>query len=109
MLLALLLFIFIIILIISPFLSIIVVEKFDEQSIEQPKLYSEYPNKCDLLPQKNAANISYLKDQMDKLYGLPEQVASLSSKVTALFAQQQAYADSLASNTPPANSNIENE
>jgi hypothetical protein len=83
---------------------IIIVENID--NIEpQPLTYSEYPNKCDFISQKNAANISFLKEQMDKLTGLPEQVNVLSAKVTSLFAQQQAYADSLTSNTPPSNSN----
>ena len=68
--------------------------------------YSEYTDKCALLPQKNAANIEFLKEQMSKFTGIPEQVNALSTKVAALFAQQQSYANSLAGNEPPVSSNL---
>jgi hypothetical protein len=45
--------------------------------------YSEYQNNPEMLAEKNAANIQYLKEQLDKIDTLTTEVLSLKNSVAA--------------------------
>jgi P-type conjugative transfer protein TrbJ len=73
--------------------------------------YSQYennPNNTLILAQKNAGNIEYLKQRVDKVQGMYDQVQDLSGNVGALQTQlnglvqaQQDYANQMTGGTAP--------
>lgn len=74
--------------------------------------YNKYdennPNNALILAQKNAGNIEYLKQRIDKVQGMYDQVQDLSGNVVALQTQvnglvqaQQDYANQMTGGTAP--------
>ena len=66
------------------------------------------PNNAIILAQQNAGNISYLKERIDNVQGVYQQVQDLSGNVQNLQTQlngllqsQQAYANQITGGTPP--------
>jgi hypothetical protein len=66
------------------------------------------PNNAIILAQQNAGNISYLKERIDNVQGVYQQVQDLSGNVQNLQTQlngllqsQQAYANQMTGGTPP--------
>ena len=66
------------------------------------------PNNALILAQQNAGNIAYLKQQIDSVLGMNQEVQDLSGNVTALqtqvngiLTQQQEYATQLTGGQPP--------
>lgn len=66
------------------------------------------PNNALILAQQNAGNISYLKEQIDSLNGMSQQVQDLSGNVVSLQTQvnglvqaQQDYANQMTGGSPP--------
>jgi hypothetical protein len=66
------------------------------------------PNNAIILAQQNAGNISYLKERIDNVQGVYQQVQDLSGNVQNLQIQlnglleaQQAYANQITGGTPP--------
>jgi hypothetical protein len=66
------------------------------------------PNNALILAQQNAGNISYLKEKIDSLQGLSQEVQDISGNVVALQTQvnglvqaQQEYANQMTGGTPP--------
>ena len=66
------------------------------------------PNNALILAQQNAGNISYLKDQLDNLTDINQQVQDLSgnfqslqTQVTGLVQAQQDYANQMTGGTAP--------
>ena len=79
---------------------------------EQPSQYQPYntndPNNALILAQQNAGNIQVLKQQLDGLMSLNQEVQDISGNVVALQTQvngivgaQQEYAQNMTSNPPP--------
>lgn len=86
------------------FCPVIVIESMD--NIQQPQVqsqpvYQEYSNNPTIMEYKNAANIEYLKDQVNKLSGIPEQMNSLQKQVEILFNQQSSFAASITDTKQP--------
>jgi len=80
-----------------------VVEGFDYQNYDENN-----PNNALILAQKNAGNIEYLKDRIDNVQGIFQQVQDLSGNVVALQSQvnglvqaQKDYADQITSGSAP--------
>ena len=66
------------------------------------------PNNAIILAQQNAGNISYLKERIDNVQGVYQQVQDLSgnvqnlqTQVNGLLQAQQAYANQMTGGTPP--------
>ena len=66
------------------------------------------PNNAIILAQQNAGNISYLKERIDNVQGVYQQVQDLSGNVQNLQTQlnglleaQQSYANQITGGTPP--------
>lgn len=66
------------------------------------------PNNALILAQQNAGNISYLKQRLDSIQGLEQEVqdisgnvATLQTQVTGLLETQQQYATQMTGGTPP--------
>ena len=66
------------------------------------------PNNAIILAQQNAGNISYLKERIDNVQGVYQQVQDLSGNVQNLQIQlnglleaQQSYANQITGGTPP--------
>jgi TolA-binding protein len=66
------------------------------------------PNNALILAQQNAGNISYLKERLDSLTGINDQVQDLSgnvqtlqTQVTGLVQAQQDYANQMTGGTAP--------
>jgi TolA-binding protein len=66
------------------------------------------PNNALILAQQNAGNISYLKERLDSLTGINDQVQDLSgnfqslqTQVTGLVQSQQDYANQMTGGTAP--------
>ena len=66
------------------------------------------PNNALILAQQNAGNISYLKERLDNLTGINQQVQDLSgnfqslqTQVTGLVQAQQDYANQMTGGTAP--------
>ena len=98
---------FIILILYQIFLANNIIEGLDNQ-------YQPYdtnnPNNALILAQQNAGNISYLKEQLDNILGINQQVQDLSCNVTTLqtqingiLTQQQEYATQMTGGTgqPP--------
>jgi predicted RND superfamily exporter protein len=89
-----------------------IIEGMDTSSSSSSKDYQPYDtnnqNNSLILAQQNAGNIEVLKQQMDKVLGLSNQVrdisgnvATLTEQVTTLMLQQQKKAESKLSDSPP--------
>jgi hypothetical protein len=90
-------------------------EGFDNPTGSQEQSVSTYqpydtkdPNNAIILAQQNAGNIQVLKQQMDDLYGMKQQVLDLSNNIITLQGQvndlvssQQDYATQMVGSTPP--------
>ena len=66
------------------------------------------PNNALILAQQNAGNIAYLKEQLDSVLGMNQEVQDLSGNVTTLqtqvngiLTQQQQYATQMTGGQPP--------
>lgn len=88
------------------------VEGFDNTTQNSTTIYQPYdtkdPNNVLILAQQNAGNIQVLKQQMDDLYEIKQQVRDLSNnlitlqgQVNDLISAQQDYATQMVGNTPP--------
>jgi predicted PurR-regulated permease PerM len=82
------------------------------EGLENSKQYKPYnindPNNALILGQQNAGNISYLKNRIDSVQGLNQQVQDLSGNVTSLQNQvnglitaQKNYSSQMLGDTPP--------
>jgi len=82
------------------------------EGLENSKQYKPYnindPNNALILAQQNAGNISYLKNRIDSVQGLNQQVQDLSGNVTSLQNQvnglitaQKNYSSQMLGDTPP--------
>jgi hypothetical protein len=100
-----LIFFFIILILYQIFLASNIIEGLENK-------YKPYntkdPNNVLILAQQNAGNISYLKDQIDSLNGMSQQVQDLSGNVVSLQTQvnglvqaQQDYANQMTGGSPP--------
>ena len=96
---------FVILIIYQIFLASNIIEGLENQ-------YQSYdtnnPNNALILAQQNAGNISFLKQQLDSLNGISQQVQDLSGNVQSLQTQvnglvqtQQQYANQLTGGSPP--------
>lgn len=73
------------------------------------------PNNALILAQQNAGNISYLKERLDSIQGLDQEVQDISgnvvalqSQVAGLVQQQQQYATQMTGGSPPQVSGLIN-
>jgi len=88
-----------------------IIEGITTQSNEQSEYKSSDtndPNNALILSQQNAGNISYLKQQVDTVLNINEQLKDLSGNVTTLQEQvngliqaNQQYTANAVGNTPP--------
>lgn len=83
-----------------------------ENTTESKGTYQPYdtkdPNNVLILAQQNAGNIQVLKQQMDELYGMKQEVRDLSNNIITLQGQvndlvsaQQDYTTQMLGTTPP--------
>ena len=82
------------------------------EGLENNNGYSQYdtnnPNNALILAQQNAGNINYLKNRIDNVQGLNQQIQDLSGNVSSLQIQvndliiaQKDYSNQMLGDTPP--------